>query len=205
MGSTGWSVRYSSMSAPAPAKVDRRMSVMVRTLGPVSIRNPSASRTPARPPGTSSRSRTITSWPLPVRWQAADNPPNPAPTTATLMVRAACPPSPVAPGHVVREVGQGEAGVGNDGGVLQGEDRGGDEVVDGLLHLLHRTRLHQQLLQLGHLLVVEVRSTVAVEEAGRGTVRPVSGDGEQDGRLAVPQVLADRLARHRLVAVGAEQ
>ena len=38
MGSTGLSVRWLAMSAPAAAKASARMPFMVRTLGPVSNR-----------------------------------------------------------------------------------------------------------------------------------------------------------------------
>ena len=67
-------------------------SGMVSTVGPVSKRyvpSPSGlatSSSPFRPPGTSSRSRTVTSRPAPTRRSAADSPASPAPTITTRSV-----------------------------------------------------------------------------------------------------------------------
>ena len=67
-------------------------SGMVSTVGPVSKRyvpSPAglgSSSSPLRPPGTSSRSRTVTSRPAPTRRRAADSPASPAPTMTTRSV-----------------------------------------------------------------------------------------------------------------------
>ena len=45
------------------------------------------SRRPARPPGTSARSTTVTARPAPARCRAAESPASPAPTTTTESVR----------------------------------------------------------------------------------------------------------------------
>ena len=66
------------------ASASSTRSGMVSTVGPVSKVNPSSSSRPARPPGMSSRSTTVTSYPRPVRWQAAASPDRPAPMTTTL-------------------------------------------------------------------------------------------------------------------------
>ncbi len=60
---------------------------MVSTVGPVSTRYPPSSSRPARPPGSASRSTTVTRRPAPSRCSAADRPASPAPTTTTWSVR----------------------------------------------------------------------------------------------------------------------
>ena len=56
---------------------------MVKTDGPVSNAKPDLFSKPFRPPGTASRSTTVTLRPAPANRSAALNPANPAPTTTT--------------------------------------------------------------------------------------------------------------------------
>src|ERR1700747_1882723 len=81
------------------------------TVGPGSKRYPSTSSRPARPPGTGSRSTTVTARPRPARCSAAASPARPAPTTTT---------SPAAP-LTVRIASPGPVG-GTDGEVTQGRE-----------------------------------------------------------------------------------
>src|SRR5256885_1766361 len=62
---------------------------MVSTVGPVSNSYPPSVRRPVRPPGTGSRSTTVTSRPAAARCSAQASPPSPAPTMTT------CPVGPV--------------------------------------------------------------------------------------------------------------
>ena len=59
---------------------------MVKTDGPVSNANPDLFNNPLRPPGTDSRSTTVTLRPAPANRNAALNPARPAPTTTTWSV-----------------------------------------------------------------------------------------------------------------------
>src|SRR3954447_14093617 len=59
---------------------------MVSTVGPVSNSYPPPASRPARPPGTDSRSTTVTCRPAAARCKALARPPSPAPTTITRSV-----------------------------------------------------------------------------------------------------------------------
>src|SRR3712207_419190 len=59
---------------------------MVSTVGPVSKAYPCSCSRPARPPGTLSRSTTVTWRPAAARCRAQASPPRPAPTTTTRSV-----------------------------------------------------------------------------------------------------------------------
>ncbi len=60
IGSTGRRRTKSASSEPAAANVALSTSGIVSTVGPVSSWNPAWATTPARPPGTDSRSSTVT-------------------------------------------------------------------------------------------------------------------------------------------------
>src|SRR5205823_10181187 len=153
VGSRSRSVRWSSRSAPAAAKVCSSNPTIVRTVGPESIRKPASSTTPARPPGPDSRSTTTTSWPRPARWHAADSPPRPAPTTT---VRTRGSRLAVAPGHERTELLERDTRVGSDR--RHGERLEGlfDEPRDTALDFVDRARVDEHGLQAGDLGVVEV-------------------------------------------------
>ena len=86
-GSRRVSVSQSARSSPTAASGSATRSGTVSTVGPVSNSYPRTDRRPARPPGTASRSRIVTSRPDPARCSAQASPPSPAPTTTTRSVR----------------------------------------------------------------------------------------------------------------------
>ena len=83
IGSTFLMVTKSAMLAPAATKASSNSPGIVSTVGPLSKRKPCESMTPARPPGISSRSSSVTLWPLRDKYAAEERPPRPAPITTT--------------------------------------------------------------------------------------------------------------------------
>src|SRR5687768_13163562 len=124
------------MSAPAAANVSRSSSGIVIMVGPVSMRKPASANTPALPPGTSSRSSTVTSWPRRTRLAAAARPPRPAPMTTTRM-------SGLALAHELGERDQLLDRLGSEVDVARGRDRLRGERRDRGLEVGERAGLDQ--------------------------------------------------------------
>src|SRR5262245_16082846 len=116
------------MSAPAAANVARSSSGIVIIVGPVSMWNPAPANTPARPPGTDSRSSTVTSCPRRTRLAAAASPPSPAPITTTRT-------SGLALAHELGECDQFVGRLSLQAGIADGGDRLGRQLGDRRLHV----------------------------------------------------------------------
>src|SRR2546430_13261574 len=155
------------------------------------MRNPPSSTTPARPPGTDSRSTTTTSWPRPARWHAAESPPRPAPTTTvrTRGFRLA-----VAPGDERTELLERDTRFGRDRRQRERLEGLLDEPLDAALDLVDGTGVDEQGLQSCDLGVVEVGRAQVLEPARRRPGRARRGRGDERRELALAQVVADRLA-----------
>ncbi len=204
---------------------------MVSTVGPgvepVGPEPPRAARTPARPPGTASRSSTVTRRPAPASRSAADSPASPAPTTTTWSVgpvtvrvrpgshpasRAARlpavvpaaitrpAPSPRTPAPPARHAPIGDVRRGQGGQGLV------DQLVDQRLDGGQRAGVHDDLAQRVDAGRVQVR---VAEQAARPAppgpgVAALQSRGDQHRALALAQVVAGRLAGLRRVAEDAE-
>src|SRR5579875_3564353 len=186
---------------------------MVSTVGPVSIRYPPQSIRPARPPGTVSRSTTVTLRPRPARCSAAARPARPAPTTTTssaapVTVRT---PSPDPVGGTDGEVAQDgkDEGVQRralDGRVLQACPGCGGPVLDHALDLGDGAGFLDQVTPRRDLRLGEpVPRAQPVEPFPLGRRGQLAGQHHHARRLALAQVAAVRLAGDRRAAEHPEQ
>src|SRR5688500_7660721 len=155
---------------------------------------------PARPPGTSAASTTVTSWPRPARWQAALRPPRPAPTTTTRREGGA---GARPGGAAARRPGGATSAVpveGQLGELLQrrpgraGEARDGPQrpVVLGLDQRLDRRqrprRRHHAAAAVGGGLVEVGVAEGTGQEAATVVVGQAQGPQHQEGALALAEV-----------------
>src|SRR5947208_8566406 len=165
------------------------------------MRNPPSSTTPARPPGTDSRSTTTTSWPRPARWHAADRPPRPAPTTTvrTRGFRLA-----VAPGDERTELLERDTcfwGDRRDGERFEGLF---DEPLDAALDLVDGASVDEHGLQSGDLGVIQVGPTQVLEPACGRPGRARRSSCYEQCELALARLVSDRLAGDSGIAEDAE-
>src|SRR5262249_24517979 len=152
---------------------------------------PGAYRGPLVQPvsGTGSRSRTTTSSPRPARWQAADNPPSPAPTTS---VRTSCSRLTVPPGDERAELLERDARRRLDRRHRERAEGLVHQPFDAALHLVDGAGVDEQGLQTRDLGVAEVRATEVLQAAGAGGGRSRGRRRDERGELALAQVVADR-------------
>ena len=161
---------------------------------------------PARPPGMASRSTTVTSWPAPTQVAAADSPPRPAPTTTTLMLRLGDQASTVSRHQTLLQLTYSARATNS---FLAASTIGACSIAataasvrarDVVLELGERAGVDDHLLDAGDTVTVEAGSADAGQHGELLGVRTPDRAGEQRRRLALAEVVADRLAGEALVA-----
>ena len=86
--------------------------------------------------------------------------------------------------------------------LAQGADGNIGKSRDGSFQLVESTAFDHHLLDTGHLGIVERRSTDAIENGPLSRIGALVSDGEQRSRLALAEVVADRLSGDGGVSEG---